>query len=1150
MPMPIPRIRTAALLAGAFVCASGALADRAQLPGDGSLGESYPLSLTRAAQWRAGAGALGETSGHGGSLLATCAPVLAPGTVAEAEFPVPPIPAHAAKWPDRLGIVAFDLLGATGPGGAALTCEVIGPDGKVLGTAQVATARIHAPGAGWSCDSEDPDEPFIAALDGNAKSLWHTNWHRPSKLPHFIQWSAGAATEIGGFTYTPRQDWRTGMVKGWELQATIDGAQWKTVAAGTLSYPNRDLSPKTVALEKPAQGLAFRFVAKSEATGNPDFASAAEFRFLGKDGQPLAPKTNAPHAPARAQRAHVVVASDTLAKLTPPLKDKDVHQSDRFEAAPADAREKGQYLRLRVTSTGAAPAVLGGIAFTRPPKKVERGMEVKGNSYGPFGPDYVVSGMTGLQGQAEHGDIGMPLLDPLPGSPAAQAGVKNGDYLVAVEGTPLRPHFAHQEMAWLVDGHPAALGRAVLDALRTDAPRPREVRVTVLRDGKPLDLALKLPGAAPQWKPSAPPSADAMLWQGPGLDDPIYAAMEKDCVATLEKRFHPDGAIDCDGIDYIQVSIIGLALLQTRDPRHAERIARCADWCLRQPELMNQWYWKVGYNGIFLAEYYLATGDERVRPWIENALRWLPLSTHIGANSEAAQSPGHGPENLPYDNKGLLAPALHPLLFEALAKHAGFAHPQRDFEAQLRRYINLAYSAPSRGGIGAMGYGPYGKPSASLNEPECWARTGLYHAAMTLRATPDNPWKDGAVAGAAMNAHSHWMYGSHAYGMPGALWGVAALAGYAPEHYEAVVRRHAWDWLSAWQPGYGLRASMPLMGRPYMGDEGLDNPAWLLALGARRHVLHLCGGRERNWLNLSKLPARAGNLRADVLADGHVRLECWPTGAPVRYTRNGKAPSPASPLGTDPDLDLGGLVLAQAFDGKQPVGSAKWIAVPPSKRAWRVVDATGWADPAECLARAQLAIDGKGNTQWLTNAGEKRQPFPLRLTVDLGGPTIAGALRFERANLGLVKVSVSDDGKTFAPLADYRWKRTGQADGNGTVTEMLPGAPRTFRYVRLDILETATDVPGKLGDPGISLGELGVVPPLPTVTLANGQAVLTAPPGCAILAVTGGRQAKAKHLLAPDKSGRRALPLKPGEILRARCKIGAWEGPEVRVEGK
>lgn len=1132
----------ALLLAAA--CALPARADRAQLPGDGDRNDHYPMSLTNPGQWKASAGALRETPGASRGIFTTPAMALPPGTVVEAEFPVPPLPPHACNWPDRFGVVALDLLGKEGDGAAACTVEVLDAAGTVLGQAQVSSSRPHLGGAGWSCDNQDGSEPLAAALDGKPDSLWHTDWHHPSPLPHHLQWDAGAPAEIGGFTYAPRKDWRTGMVKKWELRAQGDDGAWSTVASGSFDYPNRDLSPKTVVLPKPAGGRAFRFVALSEANGDRNHASASEFRFLDKNGKAMEPAPGASHAPVRADRAWVWLAPAQVAKVTPPTRDKTHQQTENFEKAPPDAKEKGWYLRLRVTSTGPATAVLGGAAFTRPPVKTDRAMEVKGNSYGPYGPDYLGMGMLGIQGQVEHGDIGVPLLDPFPGTPAANAGIRNGDYLVAVEGRPLRPNFGHQEMGWLEDGHQPALGRAVADALRTDAPRPRQVRLSVLRAGKPLDLDLRLPDAAPLWKPDAPASEDAMLWRGPALDDPMWAAMEKDLVARAEKMCRPDGSFAVDGIDYIQVSIIGLALLQTRDPRHAERIARCADWCLAQPDLMNQWYWKVGYNGIFLTEYYLATGDERVRPWIENALVWLPLSTHVGSHA-GMQTPGHGPEGLPYANSGLLAPALHALLFESLAEHAGFSGPKHDFHAQIKGYIDYSYADPARGGDGLVDYSPMNRLSTTSVEgaAESWTRTGLYHASMMLRG----PWPGGETAGKTADAHSYRLYGSHAYGMPGAMWGVAALAGYAPKDYETVVRRHAWDWIAAWQPGYGLRVTMPHMGQPYMGWEGMNNPAWLMALGARRHVLHLSGGKERNWLDLSKVPARAGELRASVTAQGYATLECWPTGAQVRYTRDGSAPATTSRLGTDPDLNQGGPVLAQAFGAKNPVGAPKWLDVPAGKRHWKVLEATGWDDPAECLARAQLAIDGKPDTEWLTNAGEHPQPFPHRLVVDLGRTFLVSGAQWSRANFGHFTVSLSSDGKTWEQAADIRWKRGNQADGNHTLAETFNGPPKAARFVRLDILETAADVPGQKGDPGLFLGEFDVLEPQPKAQVANGVATLTAPAGFEIVATTDGKMPEAN---GPRLKNGAQLPLKKGQVLRARCVKEKWVGPEMLAEGK
>lgn len=1125
-----------------------AAADRVALPSDGSQSENYPLSLTQLKDWKVVAGQPQEAVGKGNGLRAGKAVALPPGAVIETDIAVPPLPPHQAKWNNRFGVIALDLSGAASGGQAACTLEVRDETGTLLGHATVAAGGPQAPGAGWSCDSEDVSERLDRAFDGSAGSIWHSDWHTPSKLPHHLQWNAPQNTVVGGFTYVPRNPKvnGSGMVNKWELQTSADGSAWRTVATGNFEYPQLDQSAKTVLLQKPETARAFRFVILSERQGHPEYASAAEFRFLGADGKPLPVAPPAGHVPAQNSRAWVSIAPEVIAKITPPCLDQP-REGAPPPKAPADAKK----LRVRVISNGPGTAVVAGVAFTRPPVKAERVMEVKGNSYGPYGPDYLASGMLGLQGQVDHGEIGVPLLAPFPDSPAAKAGIQNGDYLVAVDGQPLNPHFGHQEMGWLEDGHQAALGRAVVAALRSDAAAPRTVKLTVLRDSEPVQMALRLPEGVPLWRAGAAAEADVMKWRGPALNDPIWDAMEKDLVAYIEKNQHADGSFGQGGNTYIQTAWAGLALLQTHDPRHAERIARMADWCLKQPDLMNQWYWKVGYNGIFLAEYYLATGDARVKPWIENAAAWLPLSTHVGSRGpDNLQAPGHGPEGLPYDNKGLIAPALHALLFEALAKHAGLAMPEKDFHAQLWNYVDYSYADPARGGNGAVDYGPSGsKPSAIGGFAECWTRTGLFNAAEALRG----PWPKGETAGQTMDAHSHIMYGSHAYGMPGGAWGTACLAGYAPASYEAVVRRHAWDWLLAWEPGHGLRVSMPHMGQPYMGWEDLNNPAWLMALGARRHVLHCCGGRERNWLDLSKLPARPGQLRVNVLADGHTELECWPTGAPVGCSRDGQTPKMLFTLASAADLDRGGVVLAQAFasGGAQapvanPIGEPQWLEMPESKRNWKVLEATGWADPAESLARAALAVDGKAGTQWMTNAGKNPLPFPHHLVVDTGRERLVAGVKLERSNIGRLILSGSLDGKTWNKIGELTFKRGGQADGNRPLTTMFDLPPATARYLKLDVLATATDT-DKPGDPGIYFGELSVLEPKPQAALQNGSAVFSVPKGFSAVLTSDGSQPAAG---SPALTDGEAIPCPKGAVLRTRCLKDGWVGPEMFVEGK
>jgi hypothetical protein len=86
---------------------------------------------------------------------------------------------------------------------------------------------------GWavSADSEETvDEiaPASQAIDGDIDTFWHSEWgDYEAPLPHYLQIDLGAAEEITGFIYTPRQD---GQENGWILE-------WEFYGSDSMSEP-------------------------------------------------------------------------------------------------------------------------------------------------------------------------------------------------------------------------------------------------------------------------------------------------------------------------------------------------------------------------------------------------------------------------------------------------------------------------------------------------------------------------------------------------------------------------------------------------------------------------------------------------------------------------------------------------------------------------------------------------------------------------------------------------------------------------------------------------------------------------------------------------------------------------------------------------
>lgn len=112
-------------------------------------------------------------------------------------------------------------------------------------------------------------------LDGDPSTIWHTMYSvTVAQYPHWIDFDAGDAKTMKGFTYLPRQDGSNGHIKGYSVQVSMDGQNWSEPIAEGEFDKSRTL--KTVNFSKPALGRYIRFTALSSQNGQ-DFASGAEF---------------------------------------------------------------------------------------------------------------------------------------------------------------------------------------------------------------------------------------------------------------------------------------------------------------------------------------------------------------------------------------------------------------------------------------------------------------------------------------------------------------------------------------------------------------------------------------------------------------------------------------------------------------------------------------------------------------------------------------------------------------------------------------------------------------------------------------------------------------------------------------------------------
>lgn len=171
------------------------------------------------------------------------------------------------------------------------------------------------------------------------------------------------------------------------------------------------------------------------------------------------------------------------------------------------------------------------------------------------------------------------------GSPAADR-LMLGDVVIAADGTAFGPD---------ADAR-ITLGNAIGKAEATGRP----LKLTVRRDGRKRKVALDLPALG----------AFSATW--PGDCDKSKRILDAACRSLLNAQL-PDGSLRSDG--EMGTFLTGLLLLASGDPLYMDGARRAAYRAATMDYAkLDYTNWPMGYGGVLLAEYYLATGDDTVLP--------------------------------------------------------------------------------------------------------------------------------------------------------------------------------------------------------------------------------------------------------------------------------------------------------------------------------------------------------------------------------------------------------------------------------------------------------------------------------------------------------------------------------------------------------
>lgn len=713
--------------------------------------------------------------------------LLQPGKQVVTSISVPELGVKDQTVPDGWrGIVSLDLYGTVGKRQGKVTLEAVEPaSGEVFASSQAQVAG-DAPREAWSVISSSghPGAPAEKAFDGDPATGWHSNYSGGrTPGPHWLGLNFSTPQTISGVRYAPQLKGFNGIARDYRVEVRQAGKDWEVLAKGTTDKSSIDgeREPLEVKFDQAIAVSAFRFVVESDWSDG-GFGTAREVTAMGLE---LNEKNNKPVA--EKARIWLEVPEELMTALI----------NNRFG--------------LRVTATGDSAVIVGKPALAR--INAEPTEKLFGRSNGGVGPDKLGAGLLGFDGMTEHLQTVLPVLNVRSATPASSAGLKVGDAIVAVGGQPLPLNNLDPGWDWFEHSHESFLGRATEAAL---AKGQSSLAMTVLREGETKELSLSLERKR------------TFTTMDPATD-PEAAVLLEDMIEWVEDHQNENGSWSND----IKRTTFGaLALLATGEKKHQRAAGRAVDWAIEQfpePEKHgNLGFWSAGYMMTLFGEWYLHTGDKRVLEPIEEARDWAVAGQHKCKWGMPAL--GHGPSGLPYDEKSLVAPAIHLLVGEALTKRCGVESKVWEL---LMPYMEYSWSDPSEGGHGGMGY------NASYKDlGEFWSRSGQFAIAAHLRGER-NDMRDGMTT--LMRERHPWIRNSHAYGEPGGGWGLLGLNLAAPEHYQEVVKEYAWWFSLAWEPRYGLRFTTPHMGAPYMGEDDLLNCVYALVLQAPKKSLYLTG---------------------------------------------------------------------------------------------------------------------------------------------------------------------------------------------------------------------------------------------------------------------------------------------------------------------
>ena len=437
-------------------------------------------------------------------------------------------------------------------------------------------------------------------------------------------------------------------------------------------------------------------------------------------------------------------------------------------------------------------------------------------------------GVLEATGRLKDGEKEILLMDVGRGGAAEKAGLKVGDRLMMIEGkTP--DSFSIKTDTGLA-GPQALLGNS-LD--RKSASFKPVLSLRVRRESEQLNLSIDLP------------KSRAFSFSRPlacGKRKDYLAEIARHLVDVQEKngRWKPGVGGDAD---VYTTAFCGLVLLANNDPAHLPSVKRGIEFVKKasidsidpnDPKVGPK-NWQTAANGIFLAEYQLATGD---KSYFEELKKCCDLLTKRVTEKGTM---GHH-YSIPYSGGGLIVINVQAHLAWALAEKCG--HPI-DEKAWKNSLSEVSKSLDRK--TGALGYS-----SRAPGSPDISARTGAMATALMVAGRDKNFANSLAESLFRLNGR---MRHAHAMSSIGLIFGFSGIKQGSPRKYPEV--------MEAWVPYLEL-SRLPrggaaffggkrnIGGDQYLGLASIGNASVGMVLASAENRLVMHGGTRKGWFGKAK----------------------------------------------------------------------------------------------------------------------------------------------------------------------------------------------------------------------------------------------------------------------------------------------------------